>query len=470
MPFDHTAVIQSQLGQLLLSACLLVSIVLLIFLLISQIRTRRLLRKQEQRFLQEMNRMKQVQEDQQNDHRDDILRNLHQLNESLVNTFGAISRNQSEQVNVVIRQGYDQAQASDQRQQHMHRLVDEGMRRTEARIQELDGRLGQSLAQNEGRMEQLRKTVDENIRQMREENSKKLSEMRQTVDEKLSDTLEKRLSSSFTQVSERLEQVYKSLGEMHSLASGVGDLKRMLSNVKTRGVWGEIQLGALLEQALTERQYASNVAVVPGSNERVEYAVCLPGRNDSERPVYLPIDSKFPQEDYARLAESSQSGDQQAVEAAQKALLTAVKTEAKRIGKYIAPPYTTDFAVMFLPLEGLYAEVIRHSDLVETLQRECRVLISGPSTLLALLNSLQMGFRTLAIEQRSAEVWKLLGAVKSDFSSFAVLLQKTQEKLQQATDSIDTAFSKTRSIEKRLRKVEALDTEEARNLLSSSEE
>ena len=381
--------------------------------------------------------------------RNELIQNMHQLNDSLIATFSQITRSHSEQVNAVIRQGYENAQAFDQRQQSMQRIVDENMQR------------------NEQRMESLRKTMDENLRLLREENAKKLTEMRNTVDEKLNDTLEKRLNSSFSQVSERLEQVYRSLGEVHSLASGVGDLKRMLSNVKTRGVWGEIQLGALLEQALTENQYDINVAVKPGSNERVEFAIRLPGRNDSGQPVYLPIDSKFPQEDYARLAEATQNGDQAAIENAQKALLAAVKTEAKRIGKYIAPPYTTDFAVMFLPLEGLYAEIVKHSQMVESLQREYRVMLAGPSTLLALLNSLQMGFRTLAIEQRSAEVWKLLGAVKSDFGSFATVLQKTQEKLQQATDSIDSAFIKTRHIEKRLRSVESIDESEAKNLLES---
>ena len=380
--------------------------------------------------------------------REQLIANLHQLNDNLIGTFGELSRSQTEQVNAVIRQSYDNAQALEQRQQSIQRMIHENMQN------------------NEQRIDALRKTMDENLRLLREENTKRLSEMRATVDEKLNETLEKRLSSSFSQVSEQLEQVYKSLGEVHSLASGVGDLKRMLGNVKTRGVWGEIQLGALLEQALTENQYDQNVAVVPTSNERVEFAIRLPGRDESGLPVYLPIDSKFPQEDYARLAEASQSGQQEAVEAAQKALLAAVKTEAKRITKYIAPPHTTDFAVMFLPLEGLYAEVVRHSSLVDSIQREYRVLISGPSTLLALLNSLQMGFRTLAIEQRSAEVWKLLGAVKGDFGSFATLLHKTQEKLQQATDSIDSAFVKTRSIEKRLRSVESIDAEEVQKILS----
>jgi DNA recombination protein RmuC len=240
----------------------------------------------------------------------------------------------------------------------------------------------------------------------------------------------------------------------------------MLSNVKARGIWGEMQLGSLLAQALTGSQYAQNVAVKPGSEERVEFAVCLPGKDPQvDAPVYLPLDSKFPQEDYARLAEASQQGDAQGTDAAQKALLSSVRVQAKRIsGKYIAPPHTTDFAVMFLPMEGLYAEVMRHGDVVEQIQREQRVVLAGPSTLLALLNSLQMGFRTLAIQQRSAEVWQLLGAVKTDFGSFAQVLQKTQEKLQQASDSIDTAFARTRSIERKLRQVEALDGQEAAEL------
>ena len=385
--------------------------------------------------------------------RDELILNLQQLNESLLNAFGQIARSQSEQVGAVIRQSSDHAQAFEQRNQTMQRMIDENLQR------------------HEQRMENLRKSLEENMRLLREENAKRLSEMRATVDEKLSDTLEKRLNTSFSQISERLEKVFLSLGEVHSLAAGVGDLKRMLSNVKTRGIWGEIQLGALLEQALTSAQYEANVAVVPGSSERVEYAIRLPGKErDASRPVYLAIDSKFPQEDYARLAQASQNADKQAVDSAQKALLAAVKTEAKRISKYIAPPFTTDFAVMFLPLEGLYAEVTRHAEILESIQREYRVLIAGPSTLLALLNSLQMGFRTLAIEQRSAEVWKLLSAVKSDFSSFAVLLHKTQEKLQQASDSIDSAFVKTRTIEKKLKNVEVIDQAEARQLLMDKQD
>ena len=445
--------------------CLLVVILVIILLIIQGVqhsRMRRSMRAMESRMMDALDELAQQQADQDAMQRDELLRSLHQLNDSLISTIGHFSRAQGDQVNAALRQSYESAQA-------MQRMVDDGIKRMEGRMENQTEVTSRSLSQNEQRVENLRRTVDESLRLMREDNAKRLGEMRATVDEKLNETLEKRLASSFSQVSERLEQVYRSLGEMHTLATGVGDLKRMLSNVKTRGVWGEIQLGALLEQALTDSQYQTNVAVVPGSSERVEFAVCLPGRDGGSMPVYLPIDSKFPQEDYARLAEASQSGDQAAVEAAQKALLNAVRTEAKRIGKYIAPPHTTDFAVLFLPLESLYAEVMRHSVMVESIQREQRVLISGPSTLLALLNSLQMGFRTLAIEQRSAEVWKLLGAVKGDFGAFAGLLQKTQEKLQQATDSIDTAFTKTRTIEKRLRRVEALESTEARQMLEEGE-
>lgn len=401
--------------------------------------------------------------------REELLHSLQRLNDSLLNMMHSITKSQADQVNSLLKQSYDSSQASDARQQGMQRITEESLTRIEARMQSIEAGTARLLSQNEARMEALRKTLEEGMQLLRTENGQKLEEMRKTVDEKLHNSLEKRLNDSFAQVSTRLEQVYKSLGEMQSLTTGVGDLKRMLGNVKTRGIWGEMQLGALLEEALTSTQYARNVAVVPGSSERVEFAVCLPGRED-DHAIYLPIDSKFPQEDYVRLADASNEGDVQAIEAAQRALLNAVKVEAKRIGKYIAPPHTTDFAVMFLPLEGLYAEVMRHAEVVEQIQREQRILISGPSTLLALLNSLQMGFRTLAIEQRSAEVWKLLGAVKADFGSFATVLQKTQEKIQQASNSIDTAFVRTRSIEKKLRRVEALDATETQQLLHDADE
>lgn len=390
--------------------------------------------------------------------REELHSGMQRGNESILSMLSSVMQLQGDQVNTLLKQSHENSLAFDRRQQTMQRITEESLRRMELQAQNADTQAAALLARNDSQMETLRQAVETGLNQLRTENAQRLEEMRQTVDEKLNDTLEKRLAGSFEQVSQQLEQVYRSLGEMNTLASGVGDLKRMLGNVKTRGIWGEMQLGALLEQALTASQYRRNVEVIPGTGERVEYAVCLPGK-DGQSCLYLPIDSKFPQEDYARLTEAAEAGDAQATEAARKALMNAVKIEAKRIGKYIAPPYTTDFAVMFLPLEGLYAEVMRNADVIEAMQRQQRIMIAGPSTLLALLNSLQMGFRTLAIEQRSAEVWKLLGAVKTEFGSFAQLLAKTQEKLQQATDSIDTAFVRTRRIEKQLKSVEALETD-----------
>ena len=390
------------------------------------------------------------------------------VNDSLLSTLTGISQQQSVQLNTMQKQTYESGQAQEIRQHRMHQMTEESLAKFEQRIQSVEGLLNQKLQQNEDRLEKMRGTLEQGMTRMQTENAQKLDEMRKTVDEKLHETLDKRLNESFAQVSQRLEQVYKSLGEVHTLAGGVDDLKRVLSNVKTRGTWGEVQLGNLLSQVFTANQYVQNAAVRPNTAERVEYAVCLPGKDpQTDTPVYLPIDSKFPQEAYTRLADASQLGDAAAVEAAQKELLASIRIEAKRIsGKYIEPPYTTDFAVMFLPLEGLYAEIMRHADVAEQIQREQRVVMAGPSTLLALLNSLQMGFRTLAIQQRSAEVWKLLGAVKTDFGNFATVLQKTQEKLQQATDSIDTAFVRTRSIERKLRRVESLDSGEATALLA----
>ena len=403
--------------------------------------------------------------------REELYRTLQAVNDSLLGTLSQTSQLQAGQLATMQTQSFEAAQSQEVRQHHLHRITEEALGRFERRIQTVEQLLDQKLTQNETRLEKMRQTLEASLLHLQTDSNQRLEEMRKTVDEKLHETLNKRLGESFAQVSQSLEQVYKSLGEVHNLAAGVGDLKRVLSNIKTRGIWGEFQLGSLLEQALAGGQYAKNVAVQPGSQERVEYAVCLPGRDPQlDTPVYLPIDSKFPQEDYTRLAEASQQSDPQAVDIAQKALLAAIKTEAKRIsGKYIAPPYTTDFAVMFLPMEGLYAEVMRHADVVEQIQREQRVVMAGPSTLLALLNSLQMGFRTLAIEKRSAEVWKLLGAVKADFGNFAVVLQKTQEKLHQASDSIETAFVRTRTIERRLRQVEALDEQQSAALLSESD-
>src|SRR5690625_2335735 len=283
------------------------------------------------------------------------------------------------------------------------------------RLENFAHRLLQLSGDNERRLGEIRGTLEAQLKAVREDNAKQLEKMRATVDEKLQSTLETRLGESFKQVSERLEAVQRGLGEMHTLATGVGDLKRVLSNVKTRGTFGEVQLGALLEQLLTPEQYDTNVATVRGSSERVEFAIRMPGR-EGEGDVLLPIDAKFPLENWQRLLDAREAADNEAGAAATKALERSVKLEAKRIhDKYIAPPQTTDFAVMFLPVEGLFAEVIRRPDLFELLQREYRVTVTGPTTLSAFLNSLQMGFRTLAIEKRSSEIWRLLGAVRGDF-------------------------------------------------------
>jgi DNA recombination protein RmuC len=294
---------------------------------------------------------------------------------------------------------------------------------------------------------------EEKINTLRLENERQLGEMRRTVDQRLSESLDKKLDSSFAQVSQRLESVYKGLGEMHTLASGVGDLKKVLTNVKTRGIWGEMQLGSLIRQVLAPGQYEENVAVVPGSADRVEFAVCLP--DQSGGMLYLPVDSKFPQEDYVRLVDASQAGDAAAADAARKALEKRLKDEAKKISsKYVSPPSTTDFAIMFLPIEGLYAEALQTPDLVESLQRDFRIIIAGPGTFAAMLNALQMGFRTLAIEKRSGEVWRLLGEIKTDFARFTEMLEATRRRLDQAGESIDSAVSRTRTIRKKLSNIE----------------
>ena len=321
---------------------------------------------------------------------------------------------------------------------------------------------------NDRRMVELRETVDTRLQKLQEDNAQKLDQMRQTVDERLTATLEKRLGESFSQVSERLEAVHKGLGEMQQLAAGVGDLKRVLTNVKTRGTWGEVQLGALLEQILTPDQYEANVVCKPGSCERVEFALRLPGQGGDEGAVWLPIDAKFPLEDYQRMLEAQALGDAGAMEVALKALENRVKLSAKDIqGKYLDPPRTTDFGIMFLPTEGLYAEVLRRPGLADALQSDCRVIVAGPTTLAALLNSLQMGFRTLAIEKRSSEVWQLLGAVKTQFGQFGLLLDKVHKKLDQATNTIDEAARRSRTIERKLRSVQELPAESVVGLLES---
>lgn len=401
------------LGWLLIAALLIVTAGLLIALLVSQSKTRR---------ENEANLRELADElyDELNQRREDTGEQMQRLFSTLMTTLTQISQNQTTVL------------------ESMQRQVLLSTRNQEERI----SRLADTQA---AALEQLRQT-----------NERQLSEMRRTVDEKLTQNLDKRLNESFSQVSQRLEQVYRGLGEMQALAVGVGDLKRVLTNVKTRGIWGEMQLGSLMAALLSPGQYEENVAVVPGSAERVEFAVRLPGKHDTM--VYLPIDSKFPQEDYLRLQDAAQNADAAAAEEARKALLTRLKQEAKRIStKYVKPPHTTDFAIMFLPVEGLYAEAVQQPELMETLQRDYRVVVAGPSTFSALLNALQMGFRTLSIEKRSSEVWRLLGEVKADFGRFGDVLEKTRQRLEQASESIDSAFVRTRSIQKKLGELDTPD-------------
>ncbi len=331
------------------------------------------------------------------------------------------------------------------------------------------GQLTTMTNSNEGRMDKLREAVEARLQAMQNDNAQKLEQMRATVDEKLHDTLEKRLGESFKLVSERLELVQRGLGEMQSLASGVGDLKKVLSNVKTRGIFGEVQLASLLEQILAPSQYAVNVETRSGSGQRVEFALRLPGREaDREKIVWLPMDAKFPQEDYLRLVEAQEQGDPAGALEAAKMLERAIRESARTIrDKYLDPPHTTDFGVMFIPTEGLYAEILRRPGLFDALQREYKVMVAGPTTLAALLNSLQMGFRTLAIEQRSAEVWNLLGAVRTEFHKFGEILDKTGKKLREAGHQIDAAAVRSRSIEKKLKGVQELPAAEAASLLES---
>jgi len=313
--------------------------------------------------------------------------------------------------------------------------------------------------------------VEVRLKSLQEDNTKKLDQMRETVDEKLHATLEKRLGDSFKLVSERLEQVHKGLGEMQTLAVGVGDLKKVLSNVKTRGILGEIQLGNILEQLLTPDQYDKNVATKKGSRENVEYAVKFPGKDDYGEIVYLPLDSKFPLEDYHLLVDAYEHGEHAVIEKTAKFLEDTIKKCARDIrDKYIDPPYTTDFGILFLPVEGLYAEVVRRPALLEILQRDFKIMIAGPTTLSAFLNSLQMGFRTLAIEKRSSEVWGLLGAVKTEFGKFGAILERTHKQLQTASNTIEDAAKKSRTIERKLKNVQGLPSQEAVGLIGNIEE
>jgi DNA recombination protein RmuC len=332
----------------------------------------------------------------------------------------------------------------------------------------LNQTLGALTESNAQRMTEVRATLEAKIRDLQTDNGARLEEMRKTVDEKLHATLEHRLGESFKLVSDRLDKVHQGLGEMQQLAIGVGDLKRVLTNVKTRGTWGEVQLEMLLEQVLTPEQYAKNVETIPGSGERVEFAIKLPGPDDGLLPVWMPIDAKFPKEQYERLLDAADRADADGVATAGRELERAVRIEAKTISeKYLSPPLTTDFAIMFLPTEGLYAEVMRRPGLADELQRVCRISIAGPSTLSALLNSLQMGFRTLALEKRSSEVWQVLGAVKTEFGKFGDVLAATKATLERAAKNIEQAETRSRQMARKLKSVEALPAETARQLLGT---
>ncbi|HSC23431.1 MAG TPA: DNA recombination protein RmuC [Casimicrobiaceae bacterium] len=385
-----------------------------------------------------------------------------------IRTDLAIARNEAAGAATTLRQ--EVAEVMTRQQQGMARELGTMSALQHDQLRAFGERLGQLTQSSEARLEALRATIEQRLDLLRAENTRKLDEMRATVDEKLQATLEQRLGASFRQVSERLEQVHRGLGEMHALATGVGDLKRVLTNVKSRGTWGEVQLGALLADVLTPSQYAQNVATRPGSNERVEFAVRFPGRSDDGAPCWLPIDAKFPLEDWQRLQDAIERADADAVEASRSALEQFFKRQAKSIhDKYVEAPHTTDFAILFVPTEGLFAEAVARPGLADTLQRDYRVTLAGPTNLVAMLNSLQLGFRTLAIEKRSTEVWRVLGAVKTEFGRFGEILARTKNRLDQVGKTLDEAGRKSTTIARKLRDVEALPEDEADRLLTGNE-
>jgi DNA recombination protein RmuC len=391
--------------------------------------------------------------------------------QTLLAQSGDVARTQNEQIDSFRTQlAAMQQQVSDALQGATRALSQQSQSARDAQdaaLKRLSDSLGEQLRAlsdaNERRLGEVRGAVETRLGALQEGNEKKLEQMRATVDEKLHATLEQRLGESFKQVADRLEQVHKGLGEMQMLARDVGSLNRVLTNVKTRGIFGEVQLAGLLEQVFTPEQYATNVATVPGSAERVEFAIRLPGQREDGAPLWLPIDAKFPREDYERLVEAQERADVAAMELAAKAIETRLRLEARSIrDKYIAAPHTTDFAILFVPTEGLYAEALRRPGLVQAMQSEHKVMLAGPTTLLATLTSLQMGFRTLVLERRSAEVWEVLGAVKTEFGKFGDVLKKTREKLNQAADTISAAETRTRQMGRALKSVQALP--EARSL------
>ncbi len=377
----------------------------------------------------------------------------------------------ADQLDRVEREVRLQLQATAQAQrQEMGNMLAQSHAATVQQLETMRRQIEVLTESNTRRLLEVRVALETKMRELQADNGARLEEMRKTVDEKLHETLETRLTESFRQVSERLERVHQGLGEMQQLALGVGDLKRVLTNVKTRGTWGEVQLEMLLEQILTPDQYAKNVETIPGTNARVEFALKLPGQKEGGAPVWMPIDAKFPKEQYERLLDAADRADADAVAAAARELERAVRGEAKTIAeKYVSPPMTTDFAILFLPTEGLYAEVMRRPGLADELQRVNRVSIAGPSTLTALLNSLQMGFRTLALEKRSSEVWQVLGAVKTEFAKFGDVLAATKSTLERAARNIESAEVRSRQMARKLKSVEALPSEEALLMLGAAD-
>jgi DNA recombination protein RmuC len=385
----------------------------------------------------------------------------------------SLSAQQEQRMSGFGQQFAELALRTDQRLDLLRETLSEDARKARSEGADLQQRfaetLGQRLAEltqrNEQRIAEMRATLESQLQKLQADNAAKLEQMRATVDEKLHATLETRLTESFGNVAAMLAQVHQGLGDMNKLAADVGGLQRVLTNVKSRGVFGEVQLAGLLEQVFAPDQYASNVATVPGSNERVEYAVRFPG-SSGEAPVWLPIDAKFPREDYERLLDAQERGDVTAAHAAGDALERRVRQEAARIcDKYVSAPHTTEFAILFLPTEGLYAEVLRRPGLVESLQRDCRIAIAGPTTLLAIMTSFQMGFRTLAIQERSSEVWRTLGAVKTEFGKFGAVLDGVKKKLDEASSKIEETGRRTRVLTRKLRDVEALPADDSQQLL-----
>ena len=399
--------------------------------------------------------------------RTELASTLANLQQTLLTQQGDVARTQNEQID-----GFRTQLAATQQLQAdtLGRAGEQQAMSLQRFAETLTEQLRALSQSNDQRMAEVRTTVELKLAAIQADNEKKLEQMRATVDEKLHATLEQRLGESFKQVADRLEQVHRGLGEMQLLAKDVGSLNRVLTNVKTRGIFGEVQLANLLEQVFTPDQYAVNVETVPGSGARVEFAIKLPGRRDDGEPLWLPIDAKFPREDYERLLDAQERADAPGAEAAGKAIEQRLRMEAKTIReKYVAPPHTTEFAILFVPTEGLYAEALRRPGLMESLQRESRVTLAGPTTLLATLTSLQMGFRTLALEKRSAEVWEVLGAVKTEFGKFGEVLARTKKKLDEASSTIDLAQTRTNVMARKLKSVEALSDSRTQLLLPGAE-